>query len=265
MSTAARMVKSSLCSIFITFSLVSCATQVAKVHTPAAMFMSAEASGKSFDGRFLITAQSGTEGRLTLMADEIENAMELSNTVTPLGLGLDLGLFEIVDIYARASSHESPAVLGLKFQLMGDPRSKANKGNHSIAVAFGTGSSYSSEEDFELAELNEDVDLKDGTHQAIYEAALLYSFRNAKETVLYSNLRIAKHSLQMEIDDQDHPAIDGKELNYQSTTITLSGGITRYFSKAFASLEISAQHSKWTNNDPTTFGLIGGALGWYWD
>lgn len=264
MNTIVRTAKNRLSLLAIALISVSCA-QVVKVHTPAAMFMTAESTGKSLGGKFLLSAQSGTQGTLVLTSNEIDNPMDLSNTVTPLGMGLDVGIIGKLDFYYRGISHESPGVYGLKYQFLGSPRVGASRGNHSVAFALARGASSSKAESDDLFDDDDSADFEAETGQEIEEAALLYSFRFHEDTVLYSNLRISSHELEVKVRDDNDPSIDGKKLDYETTSYALSVGIMRYFSSMFASIEVSAQKTDWTKNDPTTFGLIAGAFGWYWD
>lgn len=264
MNTVARMAENRFAIIAIALFVTSCA-QIVKVHTPAASFMTAETSGKSLGGKFLIAAQSGTEGTLVLESDEIENPLELRSNVTPINLGLDLGVIEKVDFFLRSPMHEGPSQIGAKFQLFGDARAKAKKGNHSFAIAFSGGSAESTEISDDFLDGDSDSDFEADTVQGIYETSLLYSYRTEEDTLVYTGLRISKNELKVDVNKASDEEIEGKSVDYQSTSVTANVGIMRYFPNMFTSLEASVQQTNWTNNDPTSFVLIAGALGWHWE
>lgn len=264
MSTAAKTGRNKLALTLVLFFSFSCA-QVVKVHTPAAMFMSAETAGKLLGGNFFLNLQSGTQGTLYLTSDDqVDGPMKLSNAVTPLGLGLDVGLIEKVDIYHRSPIHESPGTTGIKVQILGDSKASAQSGNHSLAFAMGAGSASSTVESDNLFDGDDSADFEADSRQKLQEVAALYSYRTDDDTLVYSNLRVAKHSLEADIRDDNNSSLDGKKVDVETDALTLSAGITRYFSNTFASLEASLQRTDWTNNDATTFGMIGAAVGWSW-
>ncbi|MEX1098809.1 MAG: hypothetical protein WEB87_00200 [Bacteriovoracaceae bacterium] len=249
MNTNARTGKS--LKIFLWFSILalSSCVRVVTVHTPAPLFMSAGSTGKSLAGSLILTQQSGTEGTLLLASDEIENPMLLRRDVSPLGAGLDLGIVEKLDFFYRGALFtESPGVSGLKFQLLGAPRA---------------GSSRTAQDD-ELFDDDNQADFKSEAAQYLYEGSALYSYRTSDDIVAYSALRLSQHILKVKIDSSSDPGLDGKKLDYQSTNIGASLGITRYFKRTQATLEASAQQTNWTNNDPTTFAFVSASLGWHW-
>lgn len=264
MSTAARTGKNNLVFLLIGTVAASCA-QVVKVHTPAPLFMSAEANGKLLKGGVHLTQQSGTEGTLVLKSEEIDSPMELRNNVSPLTTMLDLGILKQLDLYFRGGAGEGPAVIGLKYQVLGQPKTEAKKGNQSLAIALATGGVHrTTEEDREELFTNNDYDFKSEVSQSLTEASLIYSYRTEDDVVVYSGLKHSSHSFDVEVKSSSDPEVDGLGGDFSTDVLGASLGAIRYFTSLELSLELSAQKTDWTNNKETTFVFLSGALGWRW-
>ncbi|MCO4756162.1 MAG: hypothetical protein KC478_16895 [Bacteriovoracaceae bacterium] len=264
MDTLARMVKGSLLLTALIF-LTSCAG-VVKVHTPAPLFMTAETTGKTLGGEFLFSSLNGTEGSLLLESDSLDDPLKLRNDVTPLGMHLGVGIVEKVDFYLRSSFNDSPGALGLKWQVYGKTKQEAQKGDHSIAVILGGGSTQSETESDDLFDDDNDSDYEAETDQTLREIGVIYSYRSGDDSVTYSSLRLGTHDVEVDIKkDSGTPSLAGETFEAETTFVNASVGVRRYWKSMTASLELSAQNTNWTNNKSTTFAFLGGVLGWHWD
>tara|TARA_Y100000780_G_scaffold232456_1_gene264111 strand:- start:31935 stop:32711 length:777 start_codon:yes stop_codon:yes gene_type:complete len=258
------MVKGSSLLIGLFF-LASCANKV-RVHTPAPLFMTAETKGKSLGGDFLFSISGGTEGSIDLDDDDLDGPLALRNDVAPVYMHLGIGIVEKVDFYLRSSSAESPGALGLKWQFLGKSKQEAQKGDHSLAMFLGGGSSTSSRKSDDIFDGDSDSDFEAEADQKIREIGVIHSYRSGEETVTYSSLRMGMHELNVDITkDTGSPSLAGEEFDTKTTFVNASVGVKRYWGKKTASLELSAQNTKWSNNESTTFAFISGAFGWHWD
>jgi len=260
----ARMVKGSSL-LFGLFFLASCANKV-RVHTPAPLFMTAEATGKSLGGEFLFSVMGGTEGSIDLDSDDLDGPLALRNDVAPMNMHLGLGIVEKVDFYLRSSLAESPGALGLKWQLLGKTKQEAQKGDHALAIFLGGGSAQSSRESDDIFDGDSDSDFEAEADQTLREIGVIYSYRTGETSVTYSSFRVGTHDLEVDITkDNSTPSLEGETYEAKTTFVNASIGIKRYWKSKTASLELAAQNTNWSNNDSTTFAFISGALGWYWD
>ena len=69
----------------------------------------------------------------------------------------EVGFFKYLDVYVMPSLTMSPTMFGLKYQIMGDTRQSAKKGNFSLSLAAAYGSTSEERKDAET-----DSDIFDG-------------------------------------------------------------------------------------------------------
>lgn len=255
-ATTAKKLSLSFVSVLF---CASCA-QV-QVKSPASRFISPEAAGKSLGGKVQLFAQSGTEGTVSISNGSIDSELELRNNVSPLAGSLSLGIIERVDFLYYGYADSAP-LLGLKFQLLGQPRKEAKKGNQSLAITLGGGTNESEVKDDELFNTNDDVDTSQ-LNQRLWDASLIYGYRTDDDTLVYASLSLSQQLVDIEV-DSPNSSLDGQSIDLQTTNVGLAAGLTRYFETKFASLEVSAQRVDWTDNDAATFAYISAAFGWHW-
>ena len=264
MATVARTAKSNLLIALTALTLSSCA-QVVRTHVPAPIFMTGEAQGELLKGGFQLIQQGGTEGRLELEADSVQKELSLHNNVSPLTYGLDLGLFSRLDAYFRSTSHESPGILGGKFQILGAPKNQASAGNHALAITMGAGSASDNRKSDDILDDDDDYDFEADSSQSIFETSLIYSVRTSSSVVFYSSLRFIKNDLDVEITKSSDPDLEGQKADIESNSKVFSlGGVFSSSGSTELSVEASLQQTNWSKNDATTFAFVNAALGWRW-
>jgi hypothetical protein len=255
-------------SYLLVLALVFTSCAKIKINTPSSRFISPEANGNLFDGSARLSGSSATEGTLNFDNDKTDNPLELRNNVTGLGLDLDLGIVEKLDFIIKGSA-SAPGVYTIKYQILGDPRSTAQIGNQSLAVTVGYGTQLESQSEndsgiFDDSSDNTSADIE----QSLMEFSVIYGIRPQslkKEGLFYGSIQASKHDINFEITKSDNIALDGKTFSLNSWSYGASLGAIRYFDKYYANIEMSAQRTDWTNNDPMTYAFLSMAMGYKWD
>jgi hypothetical protein len=246
--------------------LSSCAK--IQINTPSSRFISPEANGNLLDGSARLSGSSGTEGTLDFANDKTDNPLELRNNVTGLGFDLDIGVIENLDFIIKGSAY-APAVYTIKYQILGDPRSSAQKGNKSLAVTVGYGTQVESQsENDEGIFDNSNDNISADIEQSLMEFSIIYGVRPQslkRDGLFYGSLQASKHDINFEITKSDNALLDGKSFTLNSWSYGASLGAIRYFEKYYTNIEISAQRTGWTNNNPMTYAFMSMAMGYKWD
>ncbi len=239
-----------------------------KVNTPSSRFISPEANGNLLDGSVRLSASSGTEAALDFDNDKTDNPLELRNNVTGLGFDLDLGVIENLDFIIKASAN-APAVYTVKYQLFGNPRSTAQKGNHSLALTAGYGTQVEHQTESDTSIFNGSNDnIEAEIEQSLMEFSLIYGVRPQslkKDGLFYGSIQISKHDINFEITKSDNAALEDEDFTINTWSYGAAIGAIRYFEKYYANVEISAQRTDWTDNNPMTYAFLSFAMGYKWD
>ena len=199
-----------------------------KVSTPSSRFTSPEAQGKLFSGSFRMEQVTGTEGTLDFGGDKIDNEMELRNNTSSLGLNFDIGLVEQVDLTIKSSMY-TPNIYTVKFQILGDPRLKAQKGNKSLAASIGYGSQEQSqsESDFEL--FSDSKNIEADIINTMLELSVIYGYRPENDTLVYTSVQAIKHDIDFKLKSTTNTTLDDKSFALHTWAYGASLGATRYF------------------------------------
>lgn len=245
-----------LAFIFL-FAFTSC-SQV-RIHSASSRYISPEAAGKTLNGEIELQQQVGTQGRITLESNQIDNPMQLKNTISPLGTGLNLGILEKIDFIGYGRT-DGPPLYGVKVQLIGDARDKAKKGNFSVALTAGMGNI---ESNFTNSELLTSASTKAKVDQSLTDFSLIIGLRIDNDVLLYTSVQKGTHKVKMNIESTE-ASLDGKEINLETDLLGASLGLMRYFESYMVKFEASAQQLNWTNNKETTYGYLGVSVGRYW-
>lgn len=244
--------------------LFSASCSQIKIQTPSSRFSSPEVQGKLFTGSFRMEQSSGAEGTLDFDGDNTDNPLLLRKDVSTLGLNVDIGLIEKIDLSMHSTTY-TPTVYTVKYQILGDARLKAQKGNKSLAISFGYGSQEQSQtkSDFDIFSSSSAVSADIVNN--MYEFSVLYGFRPESDILLYTSAQATKHDIDFKLSSDTSSALNGESFSLNTWAYGLSLGAIRYFDKYYLNAEISAQKTDWTNNDPKTFAYANLALGYRWE
>jgi hypothetical protein len=245
------------------FCFYSCAD--IKVYTPSSRFISPESTGRTFGGGVQIENQGGSEITLDFDNDQLDNPGESRNDVSFVAVGLELGIIDRLDFFTKFNFN-SPSLSGLKYQILGENRKDATVGNNSLAVTIGAGgstqeSTSSSSGFFSGGDINGSK-----IKHNVVDASIIFGRRIEESVLMYASYQISKHSVDIELESDDNVNLDGKSFQIESTTTGASLGVIRYFGSVFyMNMELSAQKTKWTNSDESTFAFANLNLGWKWN
>lgn len=237
-----------------------------KITTPSSSFVSPEAQGKLLSGGVRLQQQGGTEGTLSFENDQTDNPLELRNNVTPLSGAADLGILEKLDLVVKGHSNAATVYM-LKFQLLGDSRVNAKKGNKSLSIGIGYGELDQGQNDDSDSVLSDsDSGVEAAINESMLELSLIYGYRPEEDTLTYLGLHAVRQRFNFELSSSSNTALDGEEFELQTWAYGASAGAVRYFdNNYYANIELSAQRTDYNNNDPTTFAFLNLAIGYYWD
>lgn len=234
-----------------------------RVKTPSSRFISPEAQGKLFNGQARLEQQGGTEGTADFAGNRTDNPMELRNNASGPAVALDLGLLDQVDFIIKGN-YNAATVYTVKYQIMGDSRMNAKKGNQSLAVSVGYGYETISETESDSDLFDNDNGTEAEIEQSIFETSLIYGYRPQDDTLIYTSVQATKQDLNFEL-TSDTAALNGEKFSLNTWAYGLSAGAIRYFDKYFLNLEVSAQSTDWNHNDAMTYAFLNLALGYKWD
>lgn len=252
--------------LLLTLVFTSCAK--IKINTPSSRFISPEANGNLLDGSVRLSGSSGTEGTLDFDNNKTDNPLELRNNVTGLGFDIDLGVIDKLDFIIKGSAY-APTVYTLKYQILGDPRSTAQKGNQSLSVTAGYGVNVEDQSESDTSIFNDSNDNTDAEiEQSLMEFSVIYGIRPQslkRDGLFYASIQASKHDVNFEITKSDNPSLEGETFSLNTWGYGFSLGAIRYFEKYYSNIEISAQKTDWTNNNPMTYAFFSLAMGYKWD
>lgn len=249
--------KNNLYLLLIILSFASC-SQV-RIHSPSSRYISPETAGKTLNGEIEIQQQVGTQGTISLEANEIDNPMKLSNTVSHIGTGINLGILEKIDFIGYGRT-EGPPLYGVKVQLVGDSKINAKKGNFSVALTAGMGTSTS---EFNDSSFLTNSKTTADAEQTLTDFSIIVGYRTDDDVLVYGSAQTNNHKVNLKISSSE-ASLDGKNLNLETQTFGLALGLIRYFESYMVKLETSAQQTDWTNSKKMTYGFAGLSIGKHW-
>lgn len=234
---------------------------------PAARFATPETTGGSFvDLKLKGNAQLtvGTSQKITLGEVYSIVVFDLDPTVSTqasidrsfaFGANAHLSLIERIDLYYRAV-HDSPDMLGLKFQFVGAPEAKSEEGLK-MALAMGYGASEKSEGTLTVS--NNGASSRDYTASIEVDAwdiNLITGYRTAKSSLFYLNTFYSTYKSEGKLTSVSF----GTE-NVRGTSRSYGGLLGMKYStkndRAYFLLELGATHARWEKSIDTT-GLTSG-------
>jgi hypothetical protein len=246
----------------------SCGSTIG-VRSPLNSFISPEASSTSLKGE--INGFFSSASRNNLEIDTSSNT--INDTVTrdteaqdTIGLNATLGLIERLDLVGVSSGGKTPTMLGLRYQLLGETKAKASKGNHSLSIIALYGNQESIQENDEALELTaRDEEATAEVEIATTDIRLVYGYRFQDKKMIYGGLS----SVTIKYDalfESDNAAFDGQEFSGGAKAIGAHLGIALYAKQAFhMKVEAAGQKIKWEKHKEQTIGVVLASVGLFWD
>lgn len=248
---------------FFILLLVSCAK--IQINTPSQRYISPEAQGKLFSGSFRFEQQTGTEGTIDFEGDRTDNELEIRNNVTPLTGAFDLGITDRLDFVIKGNTG-APTVYMLKYQIMGKNAKEAGADNHSLAFGIGYGTEEQNQTESDTSIFNDtNDDIAADIKQDLLDITLIYGYRPQEDTLVYASLNALKQDVAFELESSDNANLDGESFTLGTWAYGAAVGAVRYWEKYYLIVELNAQRTDYTNNDPITFAHLGMSLGFKWD
>lgn len=171
------------------------------------------------------------------------------------GANANLSLIERMDIYYRAV-HDSPDMLGLKFQFIGAPEAKSEEGIK-MAVAMGYGASEKSEGNLTVSNNGASArDYSASIEVDAWDLNLISGYRTSKRSLYYLNTFYSTYKTEGKLTSTTF----GVE-NVRGTSRSYGALFGMKYStsndRAYFLLELGATHARWEKKIDTT-GLTSG-------
>lgn len=242
------------------FILTSCAGYV---RTQSTKMISPEAHGGLGKGQIDVRVEAQARDRFNFANDSTNDPVEYQSSVyavAPIG---EVGIFKYLDVFLQPHI-ASPTVYGAKYQVVGDPRAKAKKGNLSASVLVGYGEGYSSYsggtelEDF----FNEDIRKLAFTQQH-QEAGLIVGYRWSDKFLHYANAIYQQDTVDGKVSKDTGPLQDAN-FDYRQDGMIYSSGFIVYFAKAQFKVDYSHAIADWSKTRKNSVNSVSTSLGFNW-
>lgn len=226
--------------------LVSCAT---KYIVPGNRFITPETQGGAFRGQFEFQITSANQMTIDTSNGDVQNGV-LYEDIPRVGYLLSNSFFDSFDLFwSHVGSANS--MIGAKVQILGSPRSSPGAG-HKLAIAAAVGGNEHETDD-------EAVEFELGGQ----EFMLLYGYRINVNILPYINLSRAKYNFEGVIRTSD-PVLNGLTPKFETTVLSLSGGVELTYESFFAKLEGTYQQLETTDTKEKNRFILGYSLGLNW-
>lgn len=250
-------------NIFFLMLLTSCASYI---HTPQNRMISPEAQGKFFSGAVDIRLSSTKEDEWSFSDNDTKRPFDGERDIYKISGMLDLGLLNRLDfVYLDYLSGSTVGILGLKFQVLGDPRRTAKKGNFSLSVFAGGGSNDDSVDnsDNDLSNFTSNVDKLE------YEVdhtdlGLIVGYRWSDSLLHYANTYYFHENIEGKVTTDGNALNQAKFKDSQDGMIYSTGLILDLGSAWFLKVDYSHMTSKWRSTRGFTSNAVNGGIGVHW-
>lgn len=247
--------------IFLLFILTSCAGRI-EVITPASNFIIPEANGENLKTDINLVHKNGSLLAININETTGKSNLDIDKSTIAYGGLLNMGLSKYIDFYISPSTH-SPHIYGFKIQLKGDPVSKAEKRNFSIALNMGVGQNkYSGNDNINFTVNTTVSDYKlNRTHTAGH-IGLGFGYRFDTYLLTYLHLDSISENVHGRLEYEENPSngdiidIDG---NHLQTTL----GAMYIYKDYKWGLEIARQNIHWTGIHSESITSINFLIGKY--
>jgi hypothetical protein len=240
-------------------SLISCSTNVRSLGT---RMLSPESQGELGKGAIDARIQGNMNSKLNFANDKTQNHVERGVPSYALGLAGDMGLVRKLDVYAIAPLNDAAGVLGLKYQLIGESRKEAKKGNFSVSIAGGFGSSSTEATSSDLT-VNGDNVKKLKTDRDLIEGGLIAGYRWADNIVNYVNAYYVNQHVEGKV-STDSGVLVNAPFHYNQNSYIYSTGLIFYNNRLQLKVDYSHMVSNWIKTGSHTASTLNGGIGLSW-
>lgn len=257
-----------LITLILLMTLSSCGSTIG-VRSPLNSFISPEAAGETLKGE--VNGYLSISSKNNIELDSFDGTIkktvgrddEIEDTI---GLNGSLGIIDRLDIVGVSPGSKTPTLFGLKYQLLGQRRIKASKGNHSLSIVGLFGSQISIQENDDAIELiAEDEEAKTEMTIETSDIRLIYGYRFQEMKMIYAGLSSVNIQFEGEL-ESDNAAFNGESISGGATAIGAHLGLAFYAKQAFhMKIEAAGQKIKWRDNQEITVGTLIASLGLFWN
>ena len=249
--------------IFLMSSLLlsSCTSYVRTLGT---RMMSPETHGGLGHGTLEARLQASKRDKLNFEDDTVDNAVERAGTTYSLSAFGSVGLFERMDVFLLPALFVGTTTIGTQYQLLGESKAKAKKGNFSLALHAAYG--HDSEKDVEDDDLDDffNGNVRDLEFEtSLYDLGLISGYRWSSNFLQYVNAIYVEQKLEGKV-TTDTGVLSGTPFEYQHFGMIYSTGFIHYFAKAHWKLDFSHLISDWTKTGKRSVNTINAAIGFDW-
>lgn len=243
------------------FVFTSCASYV---RTQSTKMISPESQGGLGSGAIELRLESQKRDRLDFDNDRTDNPIDHQTADASLAGFAEVGIFKYLDIFVQPHL-SSATVLGAKYQIIGDPKKAAKKGNFSTSVLVGYGSgsrTYSSSGDLDEF-FNDDIKrLKiEYDHE---EIGLISGYRWSDNFLHYANAIYQQDNIKGDVTKDSGPLVNGGTFKYRQDGFIYSTGFILYFAKAQWKADYSHSISDWSKSRKDSINTLSTSIGFNW-
>lgn len=240
-----------------------CSCSAVRVKTMGTTLISPEAQGELGKGGVDVRATALPTYKFDFSNDRTNNKLYSEGSTLQAGVGGDLGILKRLDINLVTAS---TSYIGLKYQLIGEPRKEAKKGSFSLAL-FYTGGKYSKEgkeDEYLIASDLYDLDsIKISMESEVYGVSIGHRFW--ERTLTYLSIARIYQDMDGEVTTTDDSLVN-EEFSYRNSGESFGLGIVRYptNTKLALKFEVSSVKTHWSYTGARTNTTIAFGLGVSW-
>lgn len=253
-------------TLVLLFSLVACSSR--SLHTPVSRMISPETQGEF--GKGSVEGRISTYGRDTAKFKNGANSAPLdpNGMATTLSAQGELGLLKRLDVYANPNFMLSaPNIYGLKYQILGQGRSEAKKGNFSLTVTGGYGVQHSgdNERDLLFGSWSDQDNIKSVSHTTKHrEVGLVSGYRWRDNLLHYVSGFYFHQDIKSKVTTNDNTVVDRK-YNFIQHGMIATTGLVYYMQTGFyLKGEFAYLNSDFSFGNPRYRHTLNAALGFTW-
>lgn len=181
-----------------------------------------------------------------------------------LSLSGEVGFFKYLDVYIMPSLTMSPTLFGVKYQLMGDTRQSAKKGNFSLSLTAAYGGTGEERKDADT-----DSDIFDGGVDKIEygmdqgEWGIIAGYRWTDWLLHYANYHVYGQNVSGKVTNNAGTLVD-ENFNYQNRGSIASTGVIFYHKKLQIKADYTHLITDWNYNKKDSANILNAAIGFNW-
>lgn len=181
-----------------------------------------------------------------------------------VGVSGEVGFFKYLDVYLIPSLTMSPTLFGAKYQILGDTRQSAKKGNFSLSINAAVGGTGEERKD-----ADNDSDIFDGGVDKIEygmgqsEAGIIAGYRWADSLLHYANFIRYGQNVSGKVTNNAGTLVD-ENFDYQNRGVIVSTGFIFYHKKLQLKADYTYLTTDWNYNKKDTANILNAAVGFNW-